>query len=72
MGSRHDYAIYGMILAFSGSGVLDIDWWMNFIKNGDGLSFSQSRLVFLAKQCVPSPPDNIIVGFCSLEETFKT
>ena len=37
-----------------------------------GFLFSKSRLVFLAKQCVPSPPDNIIVGFWSLKGFFKT
>ena len=44
----------------------------------DGEIFSKMELVFLFrsrnsfKQCVPSPPENIIVGFCSLKGIFKT
>ena len=32
----------------------------------------RSRDVFLAKECVPSPPNNIFVGFWSLKGIFKT
>ena len=74
MGNGYVYSIFGLILTFSGSGsdVLGCDWCRNFFKNGDGCTFPQSRLAFLAKQCVPSPPNNIVVGFWSLEGIFKT
>ena len=64
--------MFGLILDIFGAGsdLLGFDWRRNFFKNGD--SFSKSRLVFLAKQCVPSPPKNIIVGFWSLKGKFKT
>ena len=42
MGSRHEYAINGMIFAIFDwcSGVFDCDWRKNFSKNGDGFPFS--------------------------------
>ena len=65
MGSWHDYAIEGMIFTFAGSGsdLLDSDWRKNLFNNGDGFSFSWARLVFLAKECVRSALNNILVGF---------
>ena len=36
------------------------------------MAFLFRSLVFLAKQCVPSPPNNIIVGSWSLRGIFKT
>ena len=53
-------------------GCVACDWRRNFFRKGDGFPFSYSRLVFLAKQCVPSPPNNIIVGLWSLKGKFKT
>ena len=52
MRCRHDYAINGKTSAFFGSGsdVLGCEWRRNFIPKGDGFSFSQSRLVPLAKK----------------------
>ena len=49
--------------------MLGCDWRRNFFKNGDG--FSQSRLVFLAKQCVPSPPNNISVSVLFLKRNIQ-
>ena len=65
MGSRHNYALFGEFFAFfeSSCRVVDCDWWKNFSENGTGFSFFFSRLVFYAKQRLPSPPNDIIVGF---------
>ena len=51
MGSRDDYAIYGMIFAFFGSssGVLDCGWRINFFKDGDGFFFNVVTCRFSCK-----------------------
>ena len=75
MGSWHVCAINEMVFAFSGtgSGVADGDWWRKFLKYADSFLFSSSRLVFLTKQHVPSPPNNIIHNFwlLLLKKTFQ-
>ena len=74
MGSQQAVAINGMVFAFFGTslGLLDCDWLINFFKNGDGVWFLYSRLVFLAEQCVPSPSNKAIVGFCFINELSST
>ena len=73
MGCRHDLAINGRTSTFFGSGsdVLGCDLRRNFFENGDGLSFPYSRLVFLAKQYVPSTPNIIIFSLWSLKGILK-
>ena len=43
--------------------MLDCDWGRKFLKNGGGFPFLRSPLVLLLKQCVPTAPISIIVGF---------
>ena len=63
----NDFCLFG-----TGSGVLDCDCWINFLKNGNGLRFSELQLVSFANQYVPSPQNNIIVNFWSLKGIFNT
>ena len=74
MRCRQDYAINRII-----SQVFLVQVRMCLVVIGGGmyskmerLFFSQSRLVFLAKQCVPSPLNNIIVSVWSLKGIFRT
>ena len=45
---------------------------MNSFKNLDFLCFSKSQHVFLAKQCVSSPPNRVIVSYCSINRKLGT
>ena len=60
-----NYAMNGMIFGFpgTGSGVLDCDWRRKLIQNGNEFPFPESRLVFLAKQRVPSPQTTYLSVF---------
>ena len=74
MGVRHDCAIKGRIFAFLGSssGGIEYDWRKNFYRIGAGFPFTYSRLVFLARQWVPSTPININFGLWILKDNFGT
>ena len=63
--SRHNYVMNRMIFAFFGSSscVVDCDWWRSFFETEEYFPFSWSRLLFVAKQSVPSQPNNTIVAF---------
>ena len=52
------------------SGVADCEWRNSVIKKRDGV-FSYSRLVFLTKQYMPSPPNNKNVVFWSSKQSWK-
>ena len=70
MGIRHNYAINGktFVLFNSGAGVTACDWRTHLTSCSKGYGFfaSLSRVDFLVKQCVACPPNEVVVGFCSL------
>ena len=74
MGCRRVFARHGIIFCYSGSssGELDCDWRSIFLKNGEGFSLPQSRLVLIAKQFVPTAANNAVVGFFSVKGRIKT
>ena len=74
MGSRHDYAENGNTFAFLAHirVCLIVIGGETSSKKGNGSSFLNSRPNFVANQCVPSPPNNIIVGFWYLKGIFRT
>ena len=73
MGCRHDYTKNGITSALLGFRFGCAWIWLaeNFLQMRRWFFFFISWLVFLAKQCLPLPTNNIIVAFWSLRGIFK-